>query len=735
MVEVLAPAGSYEAMTAAAAAGADAVYIGGSRFGARAYADNLDEQRMLEAIDYMHLHGKKLYLTVNTLLKERELEEDLYSYLLPYYREGLDAVIVQDFGVLSCIREWFPDLAVHASTQMTVTGAEGASFLERLGAVRVVPARELSLEEIASIRAHTNLEIETFVHGALCYCYSGQCLFSSILGGRSGNRGRCAQPCRLPYEVYEGRRRLNGRESQYVLSPKDMCTVELLPRIVQAGVTSLKIEGRMKKPEYTAGVVRIYRKYLDLYESHPEKFHVEQADMKELYALYNRDGFNKSYYQVHNGRDMMAMRNEKKAADGTDRKNVRDEKLFAQLKREFTDKKLKRFIIGSLRMRADEPMELSLSCGDIAVCCRGECPQPAQNRPLTAERVLEQMEKTGSTPFEFEHLDIQMEGDLFLPMQQLNTLRRRGLEQLEQAMLDVHRRRGVPHMPEPPVPDHTAEAAGDPVLYALTETLEQAEALLNHPDIRGIYISLAMFPRCVKNRREKLVSLLSRIRAAGKEAMAALAYMIRDGELKADEELILEARQAGCSAFLVRNLESFAVLERLGLAHLAVLDSSVYTWNNRSVRFWQSQGVLRTTVPAELNSREIAARENSGSELVIYGYLPLMVSAQCVKKNTDRCTHENARVFLKDRYGKKFAVQCCCDLCYNVIYNSLPYGLYRESEQVKALGCAAYRLNFTVEDAGTAVMAADAFAARYLRGSQKDFPEELTKGHYKRGVE
>lgn len=735
MVEVLAPAGSYEAMTAAVAAGADAVYIGGSRFGARAYADNLDEQRMLEAIDYMHLHGKRLYLTVNTLLKERELKKDLYSYLLPYYREGLDAVIVQDFGVLSCIREWFPDLAVHASTQMTVTGAEGAALLEELGVVRVVPARELSLQEIASIREHTNLEIETFVHGALCYCYSGQCLFSSILGGRSGNRGRCAQPCRLPYEVYESGRRLNGRDSQYVLSPKDMCTVELLPQIVQAGVTSLKIEGRMKKPEYTAGVVRIYRKYLDLYENNPEKFHVEPADMKELYALYNRDGFNKSYYQVHNGRDMMAMRNEKKAADGTDKKNVRDEQLFERLKREYSDKKIKLPVSGLLQMCADHPMELTLTCNDVTVHCMGECPQPAQNRPLTAERVQEQMEKTGSTPFAFADLDIRMAENLFLPMQQLNTLRRDGLEQLEQAILNRYRRRVNPPVSENTWTGYESNGSKDPVLYALTQTQEQAKTLLKHPDIRGIYICLEMFPRREKKRKEQLVSLLSEIRAAGKDAMVALAYMIRDGELKEEEELLLAARDAGSSAFLVRNLESFAVLKRLGFAHLAVLDSSVYTWNNRSVHFWQSQGVLRTTVPAELNSREITERENSSSELVIYGYLPLMISAQCVKKNTDRCTKENARVFLKDRYGKKFAVQCCCDLCYNVIYNSLPYGLYREAEQAKSLGCAAYRLNFTVEDSQTAAMTADAFAARYLRGSDREFPIELTKGHYKRGVE
>ena len=257
-IELLAPAGSYEALEAAFSAGADAVYIGGSQFGARAYADNLDEEKMCRAIDLAHLQGKKLYLTVNTLLKDSEIEEQLFRYLLPYYREGLDGVIVQDFGVLELIREAFPLLPIHASTQMAVTGASGARVLEELGVKRVVTARELSLAEISDIRKQTNIEIESFVHGALCYCYSGQCLMSSLIGGRSGNRGRCAQPCRLPYEVFEKGKRLNSDKTAYPLNTKDMCTLELLPEIIRAGVTSLKIEGRMKKPEYTAGVVSVY---------------------------------------------------------------------------------------------------------------------------------------------------------------------------------------------------------------------------------------------------------------------------------------------------------------------------------------------------------------------------------------------------------------------------------------------------------------------------------------------
>ncbi len=262
--ELLAPAGSYDSLKAAVSAGADAVYLGGSRFGARAYADNFSEDELCRAIRYAHLHSCNLYLTVNTLLKDQELEE-LGTYLRPYYETGLDGVIVQDLGVVSYIRDYFPELPVHASTQMTILGAGGAAFLKELGVTRIVTARELSLEEIREIHETVDIEIESFIHGALCYCYSGQCLFSSMLGGRSGNRGRCAQPCRLPYQVKAGGKVLNSSEEAYLLSPKDMCTIELLPKILEAGVCSLKIEGRMKRPEYTAGVVRIYRKYLDRY--------------------------------------------------------------------------------------------------------------------------------------------------------------------------------------------------------------------------------------------------------------------------------------------------------------------------------------------------------------------------------------------------------------------------------------------------------------------------------------
>ena len=293
-IEILAPAGSYDSFVAAINAGADAVYAGGMRFGARAYADNFTSQQLLDAVDYAHLHKKRLYLTVNTLLKDSEMKE-LYAYLKPLYCQGLDAVIVQDAGVLSFVRAYFPDLEIHASTQMTITNVYGAQYLKEYGVKRVVPARELSLAEIRRIRSETKMDVECFVHGALCYCYSGQCLLSSFIGGRSGNRGQCAQPCRLPYTAKE--------KKGYLLSLKDICTLELLPEMAEAGINSFKIEGRMKKPEYVAAVTAMYRKYLDMYyEKGKAGYKVDQADLEQLKDIYNRGGFHTGYYKKHNGR-------------------------------------------------------------------------------------------------------------------------------------------------------------------------------------------------------------------------------------------------------------------------------------------------------------------------------------------------------------------------------------------------------------------------------------------------
>ena len=506
MVELLAPAGSYESLRAAVNAGADAVYIGGSRFGARAYADNPDEDALLDGIRYCHLHGKKLYMTVNTLLKEEELEQELYSYLFPYYQAGLDGVIVQDFGVVQYLAEHFPKLPVHASTQMTITGCDSVRVLQRHGVTRVVPARELSLDEVQQIIEETGIEVETFVHGALCYCYSGQCLFSSMIGGRSGNRGRCAQPCRLPFRREDGERNMLGSQ-KYLLSMKDLCTLELLPEIVGAGIASLKIEGRMKRLEYTAGVVSIYRKYLDRLEQmggKPKHWKADPEDLRTLMDLYNRGGFTEGYYHQYNGPKMMSM--ERPNHFGTEAARLilqkkggvqaqaleylypgdvleshdtsfgmtvkeeiktggrlvlpknsirpngnellyrtKSELLLRKLREAYVEQEQKIKINGVLKISAWEPAMLELYCGTVRVEVRSEeIAQPAKSRPVDAVAARKQIEKTGNTMCIFEQLTVSVEDGLFFPLRALNELRRQGIEALTEKLLGHYTRGGQP---------------------------------------------------------------------------------------------------------------------------------------------------------------------------------------------------------------------------------------------------------------------------------------------------
>ena len=734
--ELLAPAGSYEGLRAAVTAGADAVYIGGKMFGARAYAKNPDADELLEAIDFTHLHGKKIYMTVNTLLKNRELEEQLYTYLAPYYERGVDGVIVQDYGVLSFIRREFPELPIHVSTQMAVTGANGAQLLKEAGASRIVTARELSLEEIHRIYQETAMEIESFIHGALCYCYSGMCLFSSMLGGRSGNRGRCAQSCRLPYEVYDGEKKLGGRKEEYPLSPKDMCTIDILPEILKAGVYSLKIEGRMKKPEYAAGVTRIYRKYLDLYEKDPRNYRVLECDRQELLKLYQRDGFNEGYYKQHNGRNMIAVQNLKARDNRENGPGRRDEELFSQLKVQYVDKKLQEKIYGNVILFCGSPAILDLEYGNIHKQVQGESVQPAQNQPLSAERVKKQMEKTGSTPFVFERLDVQTDEQGFLPMQSLNELRRKGLEELAKECLLPYRRalRGQSMNAagrNKNVKPEKEKASKD--FYVSVETWEQMEEALGRAEVDGIYCSISMF--WGESFEEKTRYAVEYIKEFGKECYLAFPYIQREGILERKEAELVNL--AGClDGFLVRNLEELGYLKRLGLADKAVCDHSLYAFNDESKAFLEEQGVLRTTVPLEQNGGEIRRRDNENSEWIIYGNYPMMISAQCLKKTYNVCDKKGGFTRLKDRYGNFFAAQCECNFCYNVIYNSVPTGLLREAEQIKAASVSAVRMNFTIEGKAETGRLLDLFLDVYKKN--KDVPgqvPEFTKGHFKRGVE
>ena len=735
--ELLAPAGSYEGLQAVVKAGADAVYIGGSMFGARAYANNPQQDEMLEAIDYAHIHGKQIYLTVNTLLKNKELYGQLYDYLAPYYQQGIDAVIVQDLGVLSFLKKEFPNLSIHASTQMAVTGARGAELLKEAGVSRIVTARELSLKEIYEIYQKTGMEIESFVHGALCYCYSGMCLFSSMLGGRSGNRGRCAQPCRLPYTAYKDKQQISREDQSYLLSPKDMCTIDILPEILQAGVYSLKIEGRMKRPEYAAGVTSIYRKYLDLYEKNPKNYEVTAEDKQMLLDLYQRDGFNQGYYYSHNGKEMIAVVNQKEQNKKQKITGKRNEVLFEQLKKEYLDTKKQEKINGNFILFANSPAILDLDFQDIHVQVMGETVEEAVKQPLSADRVEKQMRKTGQTPFVFDTLEIMTDEAGFLPMQSINELRRQGLEELQKEILKKYRRE-LPERTQKNRVKNSETSEKMPVFYASVETREQLEAVLEEKDIQGVYCHISMFDK--KQLWKEAFETMYQVHKREKEFYLALPYMLRDGQLMDMEQEFLKMAEQ-CEGFLVRNLEELGYLSKLGLLEKAVTDYSVYTFNDNAKNTLDEWGVMRTTVPLELNGKEIHARDNEKSEMIIYGYYPMMISAQCIKKTCGKCDKKSGFVKLKDRYGKYFLTKTFCDFCYNVIYNSVPTGFLEEAQQILGEGFESLRLNFTSETKEEVKNLLDTFIGIYglkKKNVKKKNPKEMpefTKGHFKRGVE
>lgn len=737
--ELLAPAGSYEGLQAVIKAGADAVYIGGSLFGARAYADNPQKEEMLEAIDYAHIHGKQIYLTVNTLLKNQELYGQLYEFLGPYYEQGADAVIVQDLGAFSFIKKEFPGLPIHVSTQMTITGPYGARLLKEAGASRIVTARELSLEEIRKIYRETHMEIESFVHGALCYCYSGMCLFSSMLGGRSGNRGRCAQPCRLPYTAYENGRTISARDQAYLLSPKDMCTVDILPQILEAGVYSLKIEGRMKRPEYAAGVTSVYRKYLDLYENNPGNYQVDQADRQELLDLYQRDGFNQGYYYLHNGKEMMAAVNQKEQDRKQNIVRKRNEELFGRLKKQYLDTKIQEKINGNLILFADTPAILDLDYKDLHVQITGPVVEQARRQPLSADRVKQQMLKTGQTHFQFENFQVMTDENGFLPMQSINELRREGLETLEKEYLKKFRRKLPLDRQEDRSPEEknrTKQVC--PVVYVSVETKEQWEVAMACSQVQGIYCSLSMFGRNLPEG--EILEAAHRTHEAGKEFYLAMPHMLREGRLDGKEADICRISRR-IEGFLVRNPEELGYLLALGLSEKIICDASVYSFNDAAQAFLKAVGVLRTTIPLELNAKEIRQKDCQDSEMIVYGYYPMMVSAQCVKKTCGTCDHKAGSAVLKDRYGQYFTSKCFCDFCYNVIYNSVPTGLLEEAVQIKAMGIPAVRMNFTLEDKKETRMLLQMFAEAYGMTEQEKEKKKtqnvpsFTKGHFKRGVE
>ncbi|MDY6156824.1 MAG: DUF3656 domain-containing protein [Agathobacter sp.] len=696
--ELLAPAGNINIFKAVIEAGADAVYVGGSMFGARAYANNFDEEELLYAIDYAHLKGVKVYLTVNTLLKNDEIEK-LYDYLLPFYERGLDAVLVQDLGALKLIHDRFPDLAIHTSTQMTVTGIDGVRFLKQFGVQRVVMAREVSLAEMKEIHEKCGMEIEAFVHGALCYSYSGQCLFSSMLGGRSGNRGRCAQPCRLPYCV-------GNKKDTYILSLKDMCGIKDLQKLKESGVYSLKIEGRMKQAGYASGVVAYYRRYIDSMKE------VSDKDYKNIAGLGNRCGFTDKYYFEHNGTDMVTFEKPNFVSDASD-----ELPQFSKIK-----------IQGKLTLKEAEPGALTVSCGGYRFTSYMDPVSHALKAPAECKNVAERISKTGDTPFEFENIDITMDNDIFVPNGALNKLRREAIEGLQNEILMQYKRTASASYGWKSKKTSEIKPYGDPKVIASVRDGKQLYRLLEYDNISEIYIDSSKYGRrdFVKEFNDDVFC----VNNAEKKAYLALPVIFRRSTRDYFETISDQLKKIDFEGFIVRNYEEFFWVKTRFADKKIVTDHNMYTYNDMAKSMFFDNGADADTMPLELNQKEINRRNNKGSQMIIYGYYPLMVSAQCVHKNSYKCDRTPQITYLKDRYNKIFPVWNNCSECYNIIYNSCPTVLFNNMQKIKNAGIDALRLDFTFEkpEEIDTVMAA-------FESNSADGIKEYTNGHFKRGVE
>lgn len=696
--ELLAPAGNINIFKAVIEAGADAVYVGGSMFGARAYANNFDEEELLYAIDYAHLKGVKVYLTVNTLLKNDEIEK-LYDYLLPFYERGLDAVLVQDLGALKLIHDRFPDLAIHTSTQMTVTGIDGVRFLKQFGVQRVVMAREVSLAEMKEIHEKCGMEIEAFVHGALCYSYSGQCLFSSMLGGRSGNRGRCAQPCRLPYCV-------GNKKDTYILSLKDMCGIKDLQKLKESGVYSLKIEGRMKQAGYASGVVAYYRRYIDSMKE------VSDKDYKNIAGLGNRCGFTDKYYFEHNGTDMVTFEKPNFVSDASD-----ELPQFSKIK-----------IQGKLTLKEAEPGALTVSCGGYRFTSYMDPVSHALKAPAERKNVAERISKTGDTPFEFENIDITMDNDIFVPNGALNKLRREAIEGLQNEILMQYKRTASASYGWKSKKTSEIKPSGDPKVIASVRDGKQLYRLLEYDNISEIYIDSSKYGRrdFVKEFNDDVFC----VNNAEKKAYLVLPVIFRRSTRDYFETISDQLKKIDFEGFIVRNYEEFFWVKTRFAGKKIVTDHNMYTYNDMAKSMFFDNGADADTMPLELNQKEINRRNNKGSQMIIYGYYPLMVSAQCVHKNSYKCDRTPQITYLKDRYNKIFPVWNNCSECYNIIYNSCPTVLFNNMQKIKNAGIDSLRLDFTFEkpEEIDTVMAA-------FESNSADGIKEYTNGHFKRGVE
>ena len=828
--ELLAPAGSREAFIGAVSAGADAVYLAGQRFGARAYADNFSTQELLEALEEAHLLGRKIYLTANVLTREKELPE-LVEFVHLLYEKGLDGVIVQDIGVLEALHEACPGLPLHASTQLSVTSAEAVQYLRKFGIRRVVPARELSLEEINTLRredgemvrenpAMEPIEIEAFIHGAMCYSYSGRCLMSSFLGGRSGNRGRCAGTCRLPYRILDEKGRPAGKDSAlkeyYPLSMKDMCVLSILPELIDAGIHSFKIEGRMKKPVYAAGVTAIYRKYIDrcyawMEAGRPGPWQVEGEDLEKLRSLYIRTDLGTGYYHQRNGRELVTIG--KPGYAGT------DAALEEEIRRSFLTGLPSIEVTGKASFRTGEPAALEVRAGQVQAKAMGAVVQPARGRPLDREELETRLRKTKNTLFTFGDLDVTADDSVFLPVSAINALRREALSLLQERLTDGGRKEaesagtsqpnppaegktgqgtGASH-PNPPAEGRTEQGTGtssaDPVagekkpgeltlqkeqrqeLWALVSTRAQMKAaaaagcscvildgsFLPPVTSEGLFSmgeDLSGHDQRLYEKKDPGQHVFPEktqrgnnypLKSTGIRWICALPPVFRVSERESIRGMILKAAGNGFSGILVRTFEELQLALQSGYEGEIIADASLYAWNRLSMEALAGDcsGIVCSL---ELEQRAVleAAGEMDKMILPVYGRIPMMETAGCVRKTQNLCSGQEGFWYLEDRMGKHLPVRCRCGNCSNTIYNAVPLSLHQFADSGLFRKTGKKLCMFTIEGGDETRQILQYFAeltgsSRKQKRQGKKRPgrtgeisippfRDFTNGHYKTGA-
>lgn len=717
-VELLAPVGKIENAYAAVENGADAIFFGGNSFNARVNADNFDYVQMKELINYCKLRGVKTYVTVNTLVRENELVQ-VYQLLKELQNLGIDAIIVQDLGIVNMVRKYFSNLKMHASTQLSAHSYEDVLFLKENGMSRVVLARELSLAEIIKIKKEVDIEIETFVHGALCFSYSGQCLLSSVIGDRSGNRGSCAQPCRMMYSLYKNNECI--ADDMHLLSSKDICTLEILPDLIKAGIDSFKIEGRMKSAEYVAGVVGTYRKYLD-----NVSYAVDQMDIDNLKAIFNRGNFSTGYYKQKPGVEMMSqispkniglkigkvIKYDKKTkmasiytkydlnkGDGIEvwnsgkhvgiglnkdyKKNgefgikldyaqpeaevyiTKKHNLIKSLRKTYEKQTRKRKIDAYFLGRIGKPIALSLTCQNIKIQVFGEPLEEAINAPIAKVQIEEKLRKLGNTPFEIESIEINLDENVFLSIAKMNDLKRIAVEKLMAAIVKVDAIEVKEY-----VPVATEEISAKVAVQVSTK--EQLEAVLEFEKIDTIY-----YPFDYKF--DKCVVVIELVRNVGKKIVVVLPQIMSSELLEKYKGDLLELAATYEVSFLCKTLGQVNLLSRLGIDF--EVDYNLNVCNSEHAEFYKNLGARQITLSQEVYNEV-------GFQKVIYGYYPVMTSKQCLLDHVNQCGNKD-NFYIEDRKNVNWMIKTDCEACVMQIFSCKPVQLRGFTDNV--------RLDFTIE--------------------------------------